>query len=316
MTQMPGEPERVHLYKVDRLDKAAVERALEDIGLARGYTRVLVKPNFCFAEPIPGATTDPDFLKAVLEVLVSRSKEVIVVESDFRLSSADATFDQLGIRAVVEGTGARLVNLSRHLPAAYQRYLFPHDVLVNLCIMKTHEFTRMSGAVKNLFGLIPDRRRFRYHPMIARVLAQLHTVFRKQLILMDGVHAMEGYGPTKGHLVNTGTLLAGTCAPAVDTVACRIMGLDAATVEHLAVTGAELAMGPVEAVPHGITLEEAIRPFQPPQLDPISAAKIWTWKYPALNALFFDSPLYVLIKVIGKSARRVLRLFLRYDRID
>ena len=78
------------------------------------------------------------------------------------------------------------------------------DAVVDLPLMKTHEFMAYSGAIKNLFGCVPSNKRIYLHPYLPEVFYRLYTLFKPQLTIMDARVGIEGNGPTKGKPVKMG----------------------------------------------------------------------------------------------------------------
>jgi len=106
------------------------------------------------------------------------------------------------------------------------------DGVINLCKMKTHMFMHMSGAVKNLYGIIPGLSKVGYHAKLrnkdrfAEMLLDLALYVSPRLSVMDAVLAMEGEGPgATGTPRQVGLLLASTSPLALDVAAGEIMGL-------------------------------------------------------------------------------------------
>ena len=106
------------------------------------------------------------------------------------------------------------------------------DGVIDLCKMKTHVLMSMTGAVKNLFGVIPGLSKVGYHAThpdhatFADVLLDLTGYVKPRLSLMDGILAMEGDGPgSSGTPRQAGLLLAAANPLALDTAAGAIMNL-------------------------------------------------------------------------------------------
>ena len=110
------------------------------------------------------------------------------------------------------------------------------DLIINLPKFKTHSFTRLTGAVKNIFGLVPGLIKPAYHAKIQDVdefsamLVDLLELINPCLTIVDGIWAMEGSGPGSGDRREVGLIVAGQSAPAVDVVLSRIMGVDPETI--------------------------------------------------------------------------------------
>ena len=85
--------------------------------------------------------------------------------------------------------------------------------IISVSKLKTHSLTRLTGAVKNLFGLIPGLKKAEYHvsmPGIKEFSAMLVDVVRAaapRLHLMDAVVGMEGEGPSAGEKAQIGLIL-------------------------------------------------------------------------------------------------------------
>ncbi|MGD0278381.1 MAG: DUF362 domain-containing protein, partial [Smithella sp.] len=106
------------------------------------------------------------------------------------------------------------------------------DGVFNLCKMKTHLFMRMTGAVKNNFGVIPGLTKPGYHAKLndtihfADMLLDLAQYVSPRLNIMDAVVGMEGNGPNSGTPKKVGLLIASNNQLALDAVAGEIMGLN------------------------------------------------------------------------------------------
>ncbi len=112
------------------------------------------------------------------------------------------------------------------------RAVLQSGALVNLPKLKTHGLTRITGALKNVFGVVPGSLKAEYHLKhpdtegFSRMIADLNGLVRSRLVIMDAVKAMEGNGPASGDLVDMGLILISDDAVAADAVACRIIGVD------------------------------------------------------------------------------------------
>ncbi|HNW94297.1 MAG TPA: DUF362 domain-containing protein, partial [bacterium] len=107
-----------------------------------------------------------------------------------------------------------------------------YDHIVNLPKFKTHSLTILTGAVKNLFGLVPGAFKAEVHRRAPKArdmmlaVAALREHIRPTLTIMDAVLGMEGDGPNHGTPAPIGYLLAGTMPEAVDLVMARMAGVD------------------------------------------------------------------------------------------
>jgi uncharacterized protein (DUF362 family)/Pyruvate/2-oxoacid:ferredoxin oxidoreductase delta subunit len=109
--------------------------------------------------------------------------------------------------------------------------VYEADAVFNLCKMKTHLFTVMTGAIKNIFGVIPGLSKTGYHAKLhdvqrfAGMLLDLSQYIAPRLTIMDAVVAMEGDGPGTGDPRSVGLLIGCENPLALDVAATEIMGL-------------------------------------------------------------------------------------------
>ena len=104
------------------------------------------------------------------------------------------------------------------------------DVVINVAKLKTHSFAGYTGAVKNLFGLIPGLVKVEMHSRFpdlgdfCNLLCDIEQYARPKTVLhlMDGVIGMDGEGPTNGKPKFIGQLLASADPYALDVVAVSL----------------------------------------------------------------------------------------------
>jgi len=102
--------------------------------------------------------------------------------------------------------------------------------IIHLPTMKTHVFTRMTGAMKNAFGGLLFEKRHRTHSRIHETLVDLLAIQKEihpgLFAVMDGTFAGDGAGPRcmTPHVKNF--ILASGDMVAIDAVAAKMMGFD------------------------------------------------------------------------------------------
>lgn len=224
---------------------AAVRKAVALAGGMRGFAgkgrRVLIKPNLLKAAlPEAAVTTHPEIVRSVIRLVHEHGGKALVGDSpglgDFRRICQRA-----GILDVALAEGAELVELGDPVEVRnngrFQRFELSRvaveaDAIINLPKFKTHGMTVLTGAVKNLFGCIPGKRKAQWHfnsgvnhEAFTRMLVELAALLRPRLTIMDAVVGMEGNGPGSGDPRELGVILAGQDPFALDTVAGAIVGL-------------------------------------------------------------------------------------------
>jgi uncharacterized protein (DUF362 family)/NAD-dependent dihydropyrimidine dehydrogenase PreA subunit len=251
-----GNPALVSIAKAANYDYIKVYEAVRKcLGLIGGLDKfvkqgdsVFVKINHLSPPSLPerGIVTHPVFLQAVLALLIEAGADTTVGD-DIDSGNVDG-FSVSGIRQVCEKEGIRLVNLRESgfvetrcdgliLDRAYlSRTALDADVIINLPKLKTHALTVFTGGIKNMYGVIPKGQRTRFHydymkiEDFSQMLTDVFSAARPHLTIMDGIMAMEGEGPSSGHLRNLGVILASQDAVALDAIASKIIGLGPSSV--------------------------------------------------------------------------------------
>ena len=215
------------------------EAVREAVGLLGGMEsfvtegqRVLLKPNASFSAPPEwGATTSAETVRTVAEMCLEAGADRVIV-FDHPLRSPELCLEQTGLEeALGDLDGVRL------MLATKQRYFEPvdvpdgtalqqvevakeilrSDVIINLPAAKSHSATGVSLGMKNLMGLIWDRGYFHQATDLHRAIAELSTVIRPDLIIVDASRALVTGGPGgPGKVLELGAIVAGTDPVAVD----------------------------------------------------------------------------------------------------
>lgn len=275
-----GEPKEVYILKVENLGRLgeSVKEVMKLTGFkAKGI--IMIKPNICMPKYVAGAVTRPELIANVVAFIRDTAEEVIVGESNGYNYSCNKAFIETGIEKAVEDAGGRVLNFSNDKLVRVRlknpklrwlilpKTLLEADALINMPVMKTHEFTQYSGAIKNLFGLIPYDRRIFLHPYLNDVLLNLLSYFKPALTIMDAITAMEGNGPTKGRPVKLNLILASRCALALDITATGIMGMNWRLIDHLRYIAEKLKLEEDMIKVFGCDINSFKYAFAPPQMD-------------------------------------------------
>jgi len=253
---------KLALQKCDSYTPEQVEKAVGQLlkgfgGIERFVSpgqRVLIKPNMLTCkDPSKAATTHPLLIEEIARLCVRRGASVVIGDSPPAIFGRTESFwETTGFAAAARSSGAELrcfetdekvalkfFSNGRELTTHVVKTLFRADVVINLAKMKTHNLTRITGAVKNLFGLIPGFAKAQWHKAFPRPeeFADFISDFAHQipvtLNIMDGIESMDGQGPAGGRVVKSGVLLASTCPVTVDMGFCRLINLDPTTVPTL-----------------------------------------------------------------------------------
>ena len=238
------EPEKVY---------AAVCAGIRALGglesVLKPEERVLVKPNLLKpAEADSAVTTHPEVLHALFRMLNEYGCTSVRFGDSPGHDSGTHALERLGFRADEPVYGAYLTPMSEEVRVDFPegmtekefwfaREVTETDAIINVCKMKTHAMMRVTGAVKNLFGLLCGTRKAREHlrfpndGLFARMLVDIHRCVKPRLHIMDAIVAMEGNGPGAGTPKPMGLLLFSTDPVALDSVFCGLVHLDPGSVK-------------------------------------------------------------------------------------
>lgn len=226
-------------YQAD-ITQTGVDRAFELLGGLEAYVRrgdrVLVKPNLLSGLPAEAAaTTHPAIVGAVLARLSDLGAKAVISDSP-AFGWVAKVAEGCGVAEVARRYGVEIVELERPVTVASvresvrktfvtDRAILEAEVVINLPKLKAHRQLGFTGAVKNLYGCMPGKRKAYFHMErgnrdmdFARLIASFAYTVAPQLQLADAVVTMERDGPMGGDPRPLGALVASTDAAAVDAV--------------------------------------------------------------------------------------------------
>ncbi|MGB9598014.1 MAG: DUF362 domain-containing protein [Candidatus Poribacteria bacterium] len=222
-------------------------------------SKVLIKPNIAWNRtPEQAANTNPFVVEAVVEMcLEAGAKKVAVLDNT--INPAQVTYDRSGIKSALQNTKASLEFVDerkfkeKSIPNGqilkswiiYQDAL-DVDVLINLPIAKHHSLTKLSLGIKNYMGLIKNREDI--HTRIEQKLADLATIIRPNLTIMDAYRILTANGPNGGtpkDIKLIGQVIAGVDPVAVDSYATTLFGLKGEQVGYIKASNA-MGLGEID----------------------------------------------------------------------
>lgn len=226
------------------LVEEAVKKSIGLLGkitdFIRPQSKVLVKPNLLMAKgPEFGITTHPEVVRAVTRILKENGCRVFVGDGPSswgsQIEKIAELYERTGMKKVCQEEGVELVNFEhwrwrKKFPLS--TWLDQCDYLISVPKLKTHELTILTGAIKNLFGLVSGPYKIALHKKywdkkdFSAALVDIYEEIRPALTVVDAITAMEGDGPaTGGELRQLGAVVSGCDAVAVDSILAMLMGL-------------------------------------------------------------------------------------------
>lgn len=197
---------------------------------------VLLKPNYNSSDP-PPASSDPQFVKAMVELLFEYGAEKVVLgESSMQGLTTRKVMDKTGSLAELRTTGAELVFFDEgkwvevNVDGEYlKRASLPEralhsDKVVYCCNMKTHFRADFSLSLKLAFGFVKGSERLAFHIRhLKEKIVDLNLVVHPSLIVMDGRKCFISGGPFHGEVREPKVVMASGDRVAVDVEAIKII---------------------------------------------------------------------------------------------
>ena len=221
----------------------ATKKALEAVGGISRFVekgrRVVLKPNMSFARtPDFGATTHPSVVATVAQACVEAGASQVLV-LDHTLQRAELCLERTGIREACKNIpGVHVLALQdrkffREIKIPQGKVLdrvevmkevLDDSVLINIPVAKSHSTTGVSLGMKGLMGLIWDRESFHSQFNINQAVADLGTVIKPRLTILDATRALVSGGPGgPGEVKKTNLVIAGVDPVAVDAYGVTVV---------------------------------------------------------------------------------------------
>ena len=246
---------RVALVRCETYELPVLEESLKKLlsllggigEFVKSGERVLIKINLLQGRlPEKAVTTHPNLVQAVVN-LVKEAEGIPAIgdspgERVTTFTGLARAYRTAGLEEVSRKTGVPLlsfeddvVEIENREGRLYKKFtatkrIRDFDVIISLPKLKTHPLTYITAGVKNNFGFIPGLRKTEFHlklpdrEFFSEMLLDLLGAIKINLVILDGIVAMEGNGPASGIPRKAGAILASTNPVALDFVACQLIG--------------------------------------------------------------------------------------------
>ncbi len=239
-----------------------VQRALAALGGMEAFVpagaRVIIKPNICVAYHTYeyAATTNPWVVGTLVRLcLEAGASSVQVMDFPFG-GSAQEAYTISGIEEQVKAAGGQMALMpgfkyvSMAIPDGKDLKktdifddILKTDVLINVPIAKHHNLARLTLGMKNLLGVIRDRSAI--HRNLGQRLADLTSLIRPTLTVVDAVRILTDHGPSGGNLNDVkqlDTVIISQDIVAADSYAATLFGMKPEDLAYIR-AGAEMGLG-------------------------------------------------------------------------
>ena len=222
---------------------------------------VVIKPNFSVPRtPEEAATTNTIMVAALVKMcLAAGAREVKVVDQPLNSSTPVLCLDRTGIKKAVEEAGGKVFTYNGVREAfrpvnfagktltnfEYVKDVLDADLFINFPILKHHRGAKLTLGMKNLMGLIWDRRYF-HSSDLHQGIAELAAFRKPHLTIMDAIRGITDNGPVgPGPIREYGQVIFGTDQVAIDAYAASLFGMKPQDVGYIRIA-AEMGLGQIQ----------------------------------------------------------------------
>ncbi|MCC8100819.1 MAG: DUF362 domain-containing protein [Clostridiales bacterium] len=225
-------------------------------------SRIAVKPNLVSASPASyGATTHPEIVSGIIEYLQRYGyRNLVIAEGSWVGEKTPEVVRVCGYDRLAKQYGVELLDAQRD--SSFERdcagmklnlcsCVKQFDFLINVPVLKGHCQTRMTCALKNMKGLIPNKEKRRFHSMgLHKPIAHLNAGVRQNFIVVDHICGDLDF-EDGGNPVVRNCIMAARDPVLVDAYACQLLHYSVGQVpyigmaEQLGVGSADLAQAQI-----------------------------------------------------------------------
>ncbi|MEO0102211.1 MAG: DUF362 domain-containing protein [candidate division WOR-3 bacterium] len=207
---------RVKIYKATYQElKELIPVIFQDFPLEFKNKKVFLKPNMLSArKPKEGVTTNPELVKLIVEYILEKGGEIKVGDNPSVSGKGIQTKvgEKTGIKEAALGHFVDISQNPKHVKVSQvddltvSGEILECDILISLPKFKTHPLTILTGAVKNMYGILIGEEKQRLHYLFSTptkfswLLPLIYEIRKPDLIILDGIIGMEGFGPSNGNL--------------------------------------------------------------------------------------------------------------------
>lgn len=233
-------------------------KGIEALGGIQAFVKkgqkVVVKPNIGWdVSPERAGNTNPRLIEEIVKhCYQAGAKEVYVFDNT--CDNWERCYQNSGIERAVKNANGKIApgNSSGYyqevkIPngqslkeARVHELLLSADVVINVPILKDHGGTRLTMSMKNLMGVVWDRR-YWHRNDLHQCIADFATYHKPTLNVLDAYYVMKQNGPrgvSVDDVVQMKSLLISTDMVAIDTAGAKLLGFDPADIRHIGLAAA------------------------------------------------------------------------------
>ena len=206
--------------------------------------RIALKPNLVCPSPAEfGATTHPEVTAGIIEYLQEHGfRQLMILEGSWIGDRTEESFAICGYKELSGKYNVPLVDTqkARSYTAGHEGFAFQltdvtkeYDFLINIPVLKGHCQTRITCALKNLKGLLPNPEKRRFHEKgLHHPIAHLAASVKQDFIVVDHICGDPDF-EEGGRPLARNCVMAALDPVLVDSYACYLLGYKTEDVPYI-----------------------------------------------------------------------------------
>ena len=223
----------------DLLEECCLEKLIGD-----RKKQIGIKPNLVSGSPASnGATTHTEVVAGILEYLKEHDfQKICVLESSWVGDRTEEVARICGYDRLCREYQVPFYDMQKEkgvmtdcsgMELSICRKVRDIDFLINVPVLKGHCQTKITCALKNMKGLIPNKEKRRFHSMgLHKPIAHLNTAIRQDFIVVDNICGDLDF-EDGGHPVVMNRVLAARDPVLTDAYVCQLMHYDVSEVPYI-----------------------------------------------------------------------------------
>lgn len=241
------------------------DRGIEALGGMRKFVKagqtVVVKPNIGWdVSPERAANTHPKLIKRIIQhCFKAGAKDVFVFDNT--CDNWIRCYKNSGIEDAVKEAGGKIMpgntenfykdvtipKGKRLTVAKVHELILNSDVFINVPVLKNHGSAKLTIALKNLMGIVWDRR-YWHRNDLHQCIADFGTFKKPDLNVIDAYNVMLQNGPrgvSVDDIVTMKSLIISTDMVAADAASAKLFGLEPSDIGHIKIAD-EMGIGTMD----------------------------------------------------------------------
>ncbi|MFP4661903.1 MAG: DUF362 domain-containing protein [Halanaerobiales bacterium] len=203
-----------------------------------------IKPNLVLAkESSSGATSDSGIAAGLIEYLQEKGyRNIVILEGSWIGGDTARAYKKCGYERLSRKYNIPLIDLKKDsyhtinidgLDINVCNRALEIDYLINIPVLKGHCQTRITCALKNLKGCIPDSEKRRFHTLgLDRPIACLGKALKQDLVIVDGIIGDLDF-EEGGNPVKMNRIIMGKDPVLIDSYAAELLGYNIDDVPYI-----------------------------------------------------------------------------------